>query len=44
MYMFRYVLVHAPYQWTLDARTSIDMLASSIADHAPDGKVLGSFY
>ena len=42
MYTFGYALVHAPVQWHLIPRTSFDMLVSSLADHAPDGKILGS--
>ena len=40
MYIFGYALVHAPIQWCLHKVTaSFDMLESSIADHAPDGKI-----
>lgn len=43
MYIFGYILVHAPVEWTIGISTSFDMLVSSLADHAcPDSKILGS--
>ena len=43
MYMFGYVLIHAPVQWDLTFSASFDMLLSSLSDNAhSDGKILGS--
>ena len=43
MYLFGYILVHAPVQWELTTSVPFGMLARSLADHAgSDGKILGS--
>ncbi len=43
LYVFGYILVHAPIQWKATISTSCDMLVSSLKDHASsDTKILGS--
>ena len=43
LYVFGYILVHAPISWEVYIYTSLEMLISSLADHAsPCHKILGS--
>ncbi len=43
LYVFGYILVHAPISWRVGMFTSLEMLASSLADHASsDHKISGS--
>jgi hypothetical protein len=43
MYVFGYILVHAPIKWHIQIETSLDVLASSLIDHTPsDTEMLGS--
>ncbi len=43
LYAFGYILVHSPISWEVDIATSLDMLVSSLKDHASsDHEILGS--
>lgn len=42
MYVFGYILVHAPIKWRISPQTSFDVLVSSIVEHTPCGEILGS--
>lgn len=41
MYVFGYILVHAPIKWRISPQTSFDVLVSSIVEHTPCGEILG---
>ncbi len=42
LYVYGYILFHAPVQYTVNTFASSDMLVSSLADHGSDHKILGS--
>ncbi len=43
LYVFGYILVHAPISWEVNIDPSLEMLISSLAEYASPGhKILGS--